>query len=139
MKPEHYRIGNIFQDKEGRIAEITMLRKITRSNKDEDNVKIQAIHGGLTSLPCTPLPLTDKTATQLGFTPMESDIPTMYKRYGKYYPEDDDYEHAFLIFKDAAGIWYRVIDGKKHEFHFVHQLQNKFFNASEEELIFNCE
>jgi hypothetical protein len=79
------------------------------------------------------IPLTEDEFKKLGFKVIESDILIYGKSYGKYYPEDDDYEHAFLVSQDANGNWY-VSYNRKIIINTVHQLQNLWYEITRESL-----
>jgi len=59
MEKEELRIGNLFIDRVGRICRVEALY--------ENRIDFSAIKGATTSLPCTPIPLTEEWFLRLGF------------------------------------------------------------------------
>jgi len=61
MKANELRIGNYFEDIEGRLCRVDVI------SRDKEDTRITAIQGGLTFLPVKPIPLTEEWLLKFGF------------------------------------------------------------------------
>lgn len=61
IKPNELRIGNILQDREGRICSVEEIYK--------DEFRAPAVKGAITSHPITPIELSEEWLVKLGFEP----------------------------------------------------------------------
>ncbi len=112
MKANQFRIGNLVQDREGRICEICHL--------SDNEFRAEALKGAITSLPVSPIPLTEEWLLRMGFVSN---------------PYNDTYERNEIKIecdktKGTTQLW---IVGLPHIEH-VHSLQNLFFALTGEEL-----
>ena len=125
MKTREIRIGNLGQDREGRLCRVEQLSL-------NEEPKISAIKGGLTSLPVEPIPLTEDTLRDwFGFEKLlnQYKITTSINK-GNYKNVpfiilylDDEFQYDDLRFRTNL----------QH----VHQLQNLYFALTGEELTLN--
>ena len=123
METQDLKIGNLGQDREGRLCQVEQL-------SIGDEPRISAIKGGLTSLPVKPIPLTEEWLMKLGFENKER------QKWHKEIVEDEEYfgvwickhphkENCFHLF----GYPYRIV-----VIEHVHQLQNLYHALTGEEL-----
>ena len=124
MKASELRIGNFGIDRDGRIC-------IVEELSINEEPRIVAISGGLTSLPVTPILLTEEWLLKLGFEINKHEINSYKKEINSFFfciniisgtcyiNDGDGYEGADILNKC------------KH----VHQLQNLYFALTGEELI----
>lgn len=125
MKANELRLGNYLQDREGRLCKVENLG-------DESfniiGIDAPAIKGGLTSLPCRPITLTEEWLLKLGFAKTQMGFCVRYKHIEIYLSHD--FKRLCLTFSsvDFSRIW---LENKWTE---VHQLQNLYFVLTGEEL-----
>ena len=110
IKARDLRIGNFGIDRESRIC-------IVEELSINEEPRILAISGGLTSLPVTPIPLTEEWLLKFGF---------------------EKKSHSFVIYPVSIkkqGVAYFYVPTSIH-LKYVHQLQNLFHSLTNEELIY---
>ncbi len=108
LNPTVLRIGNLLQDREGIFCRVEELNK--------DNFRAPAIRGPLTSLPNSPIPLTEEILLKCGFKKN-----TNYTPCGKAI----FYKNGYIIY---CGVTIEI------EIKYLHQLQNLYYCLTGEEL-----
>lgn len=131
MIAKDFRIGNLLQDREGRLCKVEELSIA--------GFKAPAIIGGLTSLPNKVIPLTEKWLLSFEFHKWgRDDIPsTVTFEKGilcigarKHYKEGLVFGWLWKKKEENNSLsWYPQV-----EIAYVHQLQNLYFALTEEEL-----
>ena len=121
MKASELRIGNLLQDRNGRLC------KVEQVSKQLQECNIYAIKYSTTSLPFEPIHLTEEWLLKLGCK--------MYELFSsKYYLVTDG---NITLVSNKNGIISMEIEGQllplKHT-QYVHQLQNLYFTLTGEEL-----
>lgn len=117
MEAKELRIGNILIDRENRLCKVEELSK--------GEFRAPAIYGGLTSLPNSPIPLTEEWLVKFGFEKVIGwDDMEFWRR-------PDWRKCGFSLLKQLQGY---EDDGYGKILPYVHSLQNLYFALTGEEL-----
>jgi len=128
MKSSELRIGNLFEDREGRLCDVDQV------SKNPEDTQITAIHGGLTALPTKPIPLTEEWLLKFcGEYEVDDGINFIkhWWRFGEVsvkieqWKKDMCYDESFSVYKDHNYI---------KDVSIIHEFQNLYFALTGEEL-----
>ena len=106
MKANELRIGNYFEDGEGRLCSVDVI------SRDSEDTRITAIHGALTTFPIKPIPLTEEWLLKFGFETKDK----VFWDAGN-----------FRVGQDRWGGYDYVNRRVDIDLKYVHQLQNLYF------------
>lgn len=111
------RIGNILQDKQGRICKVEQLS--TEMGQD----RVEAIKGAVTTMPISPIPLTEEIVLRLGWElDMEFENNTSYFTHPEYYAINKSDKGYELMINHEYWITIKI--------DYVHELQNAIWALS---------
>lgn len=134
LKASDLRIGNYLQDREGRLCIVTAVTKETDPLSNED-FKAPTLKGPVTSLPHSPIPLTEEILVRLGFTVKEN----LWFECA-YFSEQDADDTNIICINLSSGRCCLTTEYREHyvyaakEIRCLHQLQNLYFALTGEEL-----
>ncbi|TDQ79567.1 hypothetical protein [Sphingobacterium yanglingense] len=120
MNANELRIGNILQDREGRVCKAEQLSSII------EDCKIMAVKGPVTSLPVSPIILSEEILLKCGFRGSDDSIFS-HSRTGSIYFKKPFRESKFYMVKSIG-------QDKITTVQYLHQLQNLHFALTGEEL-----
>ncbi|WP_262246983.1 hypothetical protein [Parapedobacter soli] len=121
MKASELRLGNLFQDREGRLCQVEAVYS------DINSCEIRAINSSITSMPVKEIPLNDEWLARLGFKPRGGPGGSLICDKVSISPQGET--HLVWLHTGTFAMTLIEIEVKA-----VHQLQNLFFALIGKEL-----